>query len=82
MMLHDCDLVVRVPRDRINFLNQIIEGYEYLGVVTTLNRDRNEVLIRCTLDTLGDVEDVVATLPFAAEIIAGSGSKRRSEPNK
>ena len=52
----------------INFLNRIMEGYEYFGVVTTLDR-QGLVLIRVTPDTFQDVLDVLLTLPINVEIV-------------
>ena len=52
----------------INFLNRIMEGYEYFGVVTTIDR-QGLVLIRVTPDTFQDVLDVLLTLPINVEIV-------------
>jgi hypothetical protein len=57
-----------VDPKEINFLNRVMEGYEYLGVVTTIDR-QGLVLIRVTPDTFQDVIDILLTLPIAVEIV-------------
>ncbi len=57
-----------VDPKEINFLNRIMESYEYLGVVTTLDR-QGLVLIRVTPDTFQDVIDILLTLPINVEIV-------------
>lgn len=51
------------PKD-INFFNRIMEGYEYLGTVSTLDKKEGIVIVRTTPDTLQEVSDVIANLPF------------------
>jgi putative protease len=60
-------IMLRVDPKRINFLNQIMEGYEYLGVVTTLSRGTGMVVIRVTPDTEGEVREILANLPLEFE---------------
>ncbi|MGL5512749.1 MAG: DUF4911 domain-containing protein [Sporomusa sp.] len=50
------------PKD-INYVNRIIEGYEYLGVVSTLDRAAGILVIRATPDTAGEVRTILANLP-------------------
>jgi len=57
-----------VDPKEINFLNRVMEGYEYLGVVTTIDR-QGLVLIRVTPDTFQDVIDILLTLPIAVQIV-------------
>ncbi len=52
----------------INFLNRIMESYEYLGVVTSLNR-QGLVMIRVTPDTFQEVIDILLTLPIPVDIV-------------
>lgn len=55
------------PRD-INFLNRIMESYEYLGVVTNVGK-KGFVMIRTTPDTYQEVLDVLLTLPIQVDIV-------------
>lgn len=57
-----------VDPKEINFLNRIMESYEYLGVVTTIDR-QGLLLIRVTPDTFQDVIDILLTLPISVEIV-------------
>lgn len=50
--LHDSShLYFVIDPKQTNYVNRIIEGYEYLGVMTTLNRDTGLTMIRSTADT-------------------------------
>ncbi|BBB92900.1 MAG TPA: DUF4911 domain-containing protein [Methylomusa anaerophila] len=64
MKQFDCSIMIRVePRD-VNFVNQIMEGYEYLGVVSTINRAEGILVVRVTPDTVNDVRRILSTLPI------------------
>lgn len=36
-MTEDTRVYIEIPPEEVNYINRIIEGYEYLGVLTTLN---------------------------------------------
>ena len=58
------EILIQIDVKHINFMNRIMEGYEYLGVVTTV-KDRLGVLrIRTTPDTYGEVEKILENLPI------------------
>lgn len=57
-------LKVKISPEKINYFNRILEGYEYLGVVSTLDREQGIVLIRSTPDTIEDVKNVLENLPI------------------
>ena len=60
---------VRVaPRD-VNYVNRIMEGYEYLGVVTTVDKARGVLAVRATTDTAADVRAILARLPVTLEFL-------------
>ena len=56
------------PRD-VNFVNRVMEGHEYLGVVTTVDRQQGILAVRATADTAADVRAILARLPVAVEFI-------------
>jgi hypothetical protein len=61
---------VRVdPRD-VNYVNRIMEGYEYLGVVTTVDKARGVLAVRVTADTAAEARTILANLPVAVEFLA------------
>ncbi len=67
--MHDCIKIKIQPHD-IALLNWIMEGYEHLGVVSTLDRREGLLLIRSTPDFLSDVRKIVDTIGFPVEILA------------
>ncbi|MDD4599772.1 hypothetical protein SDC9_30296 [bioreactor metagenome] len=60
---------VRLEPTHINYVNRIMEGYEYLGVVTTVNSCEGIIAIRVTPDTVNDVRTILANLPIAFEYL-------------
>lgn len=63
-------ILIRIDVKYINYLNRIMEGYEYLGVVTTV-KDRVGVLrIRVTPDTYREVQDILENLPIEFEYVS------------
>ncbi len=64
------EILIQIDVKHINFMNRIMEGYEYLGVVTTV-KDRLGVLrIRTTPDTYGEVEKILENLPIDFEYVS------------
>lgn len=57
-------LYLKLPKERISFLNKIIEGYDNLGVVTTLNAKKGLVMIQMTPDTENTIRKIIAELEF------------------
>lgn len=56
----------------INYVNRIIEGYEYLGVMTTLQKDmsgKNIMLIRTTKDTKNLTIEVLKSLDVEIDLL-------------
>ncbi len=49
------------PHD-VNYVNRILEGYEYLGVLTTLDVTRAVCCIHSTADTKEDVKKILSEL--------------------
>ena len=63
------EILIKVDMKHINYINRIMEGYEYLGVVTTV-KDRKDVLrIRVTPDTYSAVQEILANLPLEFEYV-------------
>lgn len=62
-------IYLRVQPHDINYINRIMEGYEYLGVVTTVNRTEGILKIRVTPDTYDEVKAIVTHLPISTEMI-------------
>ncbi len=62
-------ILLRIPRKDINFLNKIMEGYDNLGVVSTLDPQEGLVMVRVTPDTRREVMKILAEMPFAIEYL-------------
>ncbi|NLO21090.1 MAG: DUF4911 domain-containing protein [Syntrophomonadaceae bacterium] len=50
-------------------LTKIIEAYDHLGIVSTLNRQQGMVIIRGTVDTRPELLKILVNLPFPLETI-------------
>lgn len=68
-MKQEYELYVKVPKDKISLFTKIIEGYDNLGIVSTINPEEGLTVIRFTPGTAAEIRKVAADLPFAAEII-------------
>jgi hypothetical protein len=68
-MFDAATVFVRVSPCDVNCVNRIMEGYEYLGVVTTVDKARGILAIRATADTADDVRYILARLPVALEFL-------------
>lgn len=62
-------ICIQVEPRNVNFVNRIMEGYEYLGVVSTLDRKAGILMIRVTPDTAGDAREILANLPVEVQYI-------------
>lgn len=60
----DTPIYIQLEPKYVNFINRIMEGYEYLGVVSTLNRKEGILVIRATPDTAEEVHKILAHLPI------------------
>jgi hypothetical protein len=62
-------ILIRVNPCDVNYINRIMEGYEYLGVVTTIDRSQGLLLIRTTPDTRDEASQILRAIsvPIAFE---------------
>ena len=75
----DIRVYIEIPPAEVNYINRLIEGYEYLGVLTTLDAKRATCQINSTADTretvihvLTHLQDVqVKILPCREEAVKG-----------
>lgn len=58
----DSRVYIEIPPKDVNFVNRILEGYEYLGVLTTLDSKRAICMIWSTEDTNLEVRKVLSEL--------------------
>lgn len=63
------EILIKIDAKHINFINRIMEGYEYLGVVTTVKELVNVLRIRTTPDTYREVQEILENLPMPFEYV-------------
>ena len=61
-------ILLKIPRKEITYLTKIIESYDNIGVVSTIERNEGLVMIRLTPDTEPIIRSILAELPFVEEI--------------
>lgn len=64
MKIESAYIYLQLAPPHIDLLTKIIEAYEHLGVVTTINPQRGQVVIRGTTHTQPDLEQILNHLPF------------------
>ena len=70
--MDDTRVYIEIPPEAVNYINRIIEGYEYLGILTTLDQKRATCQINSTADTRDIVIDVLTHLTDVDVKILGS----------
>ena len=70
--MDDTRAYIEIPPEAVNYINRIIEGYEYLGILTTLDPKRATCQINSTADTRDIVIDVLTHLTDVDVKILGS----------
>lgn len=68
-MFDDAAVFIRVAPGDVNYVNRIMEGYEYLGVVTTVDKAAGLLAVRATADTVADVRSILAKLTVPLEFV-------------
>lgn len=70
--MDDTRVYIEIPPEAVNYINRIIEGYEYLGILTTLDPKRATCQINSTADTRDIVIDLLTHLTDVDVKILGS----------
>lgn len=68
--IKDKQIYIQVEPRYVNYVNRIMEGYEYLGVVSTLDRNKGLLIIRTTPDTISEVREILAHLPIEIQHVS------------
>jgi hypothetical protein len=63
-------IYARLQPEKIDMLTKLIEAYDHLGIVSTLDQARGLVVIRSTVDCLPELQEVLAHLPFPLEMFS------------
>lgn len=61
---------IEINPHEVNYVNRILEGYEYLGILTTIDPRRAVCCIHSTADTRQDVIDVLTHLDIPVKILS------------
>lgn len=67
--LEDTAVYIEIDPSDVNYINRIIEGYEYLGILTTLDPKRATCRINSTADTGDMVIDILTHLDAKVTIL-------------
>lgn len=80
--MDDTRVYIEIPPEAVNYINRIIEGYEYLGILTTLDPKRATCQINSTADTRDIVIDVLTHLTDVDVKILGSREEAVKKKNE
>lgn len=58
-----------VPVEKIGFVGWIFEGYEFMGIVSTVDHLTGEIMVRTTEDLYEDAYNILINMPFKVQII-------------
>lgn len=62
------EIYARVSPDRIDMLTKLVEAYDNLGIVSTLDQSSGMVIVRVTPDTWAEMLEILNNLPFPITI--------------
>lgn len=62
------EIFAHVAPYHIDFLSKIIEGYDNLGILSTLDPSTGQIILRVTSDTFPEVMEILQNLPFEITI--------------
>ena len=66
----DNSVYIEIAPGDVNYVNRIMEGYEYLGILTTIDPRRAPWRINATADTRKEVIAVLTHLDTEVKILA------------
>ena len=69
MSKEQCLIRAIVPKEKIGLTGWIFEGYEHVGLVSTIDSRAGEIVIRTTSDLYEQAEKILQNLPFQIEIL-------------
>lgn len=68
MKIESANIWLTLHPSHIDLLTRIVEAYEHLGVVSTIDRQQGLVVVRGTADTSQDLLHILSHLPFDVAI--------------
>lgn len=67
--MENTEVLIRIQPKDVDYVNKIIEAYDGLGLVHTLDRKEAIVVVHVTPDTEADVRDILANLAIDIEFL-------------
>ncbi len=68
--MNDDYVYIQIDPGDINYVTRILEGYEYLGVLTTVDPIRGIAEVRSVRDTKEEAKAVLKSLPVAVRFLS------------
>jgi hypothetical protein len=62
------EIIAQVSPERIDMLTKLVEAYDNLGIVSTVDQRSGTVSIRVTPDTWDEMLEILRNLPFPIEL--------------
>ena len=62
-------IYAQVEPERIADVNWIMEGYEHLAMVSTVDGSAGLIMVYATPDTYFDTMDIIENMPFRVEVV-------------
>jgi len=73
--MNRCKIKIRMEPKNIVMLDNVMEGYDGLGIVSTGNPQTGEVTVHVTPDTYDEVVAILRNLPWSITILAEEAEK-------
>ena len=67
--MNKCQIRIRIEPQKIHYLDNLIEGFDGLAIVSTGNPKTGEVTVHVTPDTFDDVMGILKEIPWPVQII-------------
>ncbi len=58
-----------VPIEKIGFTGWIFEGYEHVGIVSTVDHKTGEIVVRTTEDMYEQAYKILLNMPFSVHML-------------
>lgn len=68
--MNEDEVYFQVDPHKMTYITRILEGYEYLGVITTVDAAKGIARVRSVADTKEVVKTVLLSLPLSVKLIS------------
>lgn len=63
------EIYASVSPKSIDMLTKLVEAYDHLGVVSTIDTSKGMVVVRVTSDTFDDMKQILLNMPFPIRLM-------------